>query len=86
MKGATMDNDSMHGGRVSLSLIIRSTARAVGDIVTVDYRYDTVDIDGEYFLQGDEAAEFIDSARRLYDEAQYVTMDECYAHIASQYL
>ncbi|WP_233874948.1 hypothetical protein [Paraburkholderia adhaesiva] len=38
------------------------------------------------FLQGEEADNFIEAARKLYKQAQTVTMDDCYACVAHPYV
>lgn len=71
---------------MELVQIIREAAARMDDVmVEVDELHGTVAIGDDVFMQGDEASEFIEKARELYDRAQYVSLDECYAHLAEPY-
>lgn len=71
----------------NLCEIIRTTAWRVRDVnIDVDSSYSTVAIGDNIFMQGQEADEFIDEARKLYEQAQHVSMDDCYACLAEPYL
>lgn len=77
-----------HVNRKGLTLceLIRSTAWRMRECeVDVDEFHDTVSIGSNCFMQGDEAADFIEQARKLYDEAQHVSMADCYACLAEPY-
>ncbi|WP_144106771.1 hypothetical protein [Paraburkholderia sp. BCC1886] len=50
--------------------------------VEVDELRDVVSIGPDIALFGDEAAEFISDARHLWESAQIVTEDQCYAFLA----
>ncbi|WP_397473776.1 hypothetical protein [Pusillimonas sp.] len=72
--------------------IVRRDAESMSDVlVVVDTAYETVSIQDcqnfldEIFLQGDEAAEFIGEAQRLWDELQHVSMEQCYLYLAKPY-
>jgi hypothetical protein len=77
---------------MTLSQIILANAAYVGRsnvTVTCNSSQSTVSIqsaDGEAFLQGQEADEFNDEVERLYNEAGDVTMDDCRAHVAYDYV
>ena len=72
---------------MKLDQIIREAAAYFGNIyIEVDTAYETVAIGGSVFMQGDDAAQFISEARDLYNKAQNVTMDECYACVAKPYV
>jgi hypothetical protein len=67
--------------------IIKADVQYVAGVtIEVDRAYGTVAIGDDIFLQGDEGYAFIDAAERLYEEAQYVTYDEVYAHLAKPYV
>jgi len=76
---------------VKLSDIIRQDAEYARNVnIEVDERRDTVAIGPEdetgIFLQGEDGYEFIVKARELYEKAQDVTMEECYASAARPYI
>ena len=74
-----------------LCKIIRQQAMFLQNVtIEVDEAYETVSItDGEgvdIFMQGHEAAEFIEEATKLWNEAGGVTEEEAYASIAVPYV
>jgi hypothetical protein len=73
----------------SLKEIIEFNSQYAGDIeVEVDDRFPTVSIGGEdgVFLQGHEAEEFVDGAKKLYEDVGTVTLEDCYRHLAKPYI
>lgn len=67
--------------------IIRTSAWRVRNVViNVDETMPTIAIGENVFLQGEEADNFIEAARELYEQAQTVTMDDCYACVAHPYV
>ena len=70
----------------TLAEVIRMAAWRMRDVnIDVDTLYGTVAIGDNVFMQGDEAVEFITEAESLYEKAQYVSMDDCYACLAEPY-
>jgi len=77
----------MFPGCVILSQHIKRTAQRMSDVsIDVDTSYQTVAIGSDVFMQGDEAQSFIDEADTLYNQAQYVSIDDCYAFLAESYV
>jgi hypothetical protein len=79
---------TMHVNRKGYSLceFIRTTAWRMRDCnIEVDELHSTVAIGENCFMQGQEADEFVDEARALYDKAQHVSLDDCYACLAEPY-
>ena len=74
-----------------LCKVIRQQAEYLRDItIEVDEAFETVSITDDegvdIFLQGEDAAEFIAEAEKLWNEAGGVTEDEAYASIAVPYV
>lgn len=78
---------------MTLTQLIRASAARMSD-VTIDVRtnFETVCIKDDtgahddIFMQGDDARQFIDEARRGYNKSRYVSLDECYAWQAEEYV
>jgi len=73
--------------------IIRKDAARMNDVtVHVDSRYGTVEITDNagvhaaIFMQGDDAADFINEAESLWDKAGEVTLNDCYLFLARAYV
>jgi hypothetical protein len=67
--------------------LIRISAWHVRNVrIDVDEHMPTVTIGENVFLQGEEADNFIEAAEKLYEQAQTVTMDHCYACVAHPYV
>ncbi|MBB5409258.1 hypothetical protein HDG34_003199 [Paraburkholderia sp. HC6.4b] len=67
--------------------IIRTSAWRVRNVtIDVNESMPTVAIGENVFLQGEEADNFIEAAKGLYEQAQTVTMDDCYACVAHPYV
>lgn len=78
---------------MTLTEIIRANVAFVersNVTVTCDSSHSWVSIDGangeNVFLQGDEADTFNDAFEKLYNDAGDVSMDDCRAHLAYDYL
>lgn len=72
--------------------IVRAAQDRYTDMnVIVDTHHGTVSIEDcnnfldSIFMQGDEAYAFIDEAKALWDELEYVTIEECYHYLAISY-
>jgi hypothetical protein len=77
---------------MTLTQLIRQAAARMSSVtVEVQTNYGTVCIKDDsgaqedIFLQGDDAAKFINAAERGYKKSRYVSMDECYSWQAEQY-
>lgn len=72
---------------MDLADIIRQQSALCEDIyIDVDTTLPCVAIGDDLFMQGDEAQAFIDEAEALYEKAQTVSMEECYACVAWPYI
>jgi hypothetical protein len=78
---------------MNLSDMVRAAHARMADVmVDVDESFGSVSIgdpdngdEGCVFMQGDEADQFIESARSLYEELGDVTIDEVWAYLAEPY-
>ncbi len=76
---------------MTLTEIIKASNVDPGITVECDASFATVCISDDecvqedIFMQGDQASEFIENCRRLYDEAGDVTMTEVEIHCAMPY-
>ncbi|MGF6604364.1 hypothetical protein P3T23_009119 [Paraburkholderia sp. GAS448] len=80
---------SRHAGRTvpRFDELIRISAWHVRNVkIDVDELMPTVAIGENIYLQGEEADHFIEAAKELYEQAQTVTMDDCYACVAHPYV
>lgn len=73
----------------SLTQIINNDAAALhGVTVAIDRRYCTVSIDGRQslFIQGDDAATFIDAVDALSEKVPLISFDAIALHMAYPYI
>jgi hypothetical protein len=78
---------TLHVNRQGYSLceIIRTTAWRMRNVVIDVDRFGGVSIGDNIYLQGDDADRFTSEAQAMYEKAQHVSIDDCYACLAEPY-